>query len=106
MVMNQFNYTIIEIYDLSNIVCINSELCDILHIDKINDVNILYKNQYINNHKRFTQLPWNENVNHWLNITNPADLKNEIYNYFSYNNNRSKFAIKTKIQDVDFVLDF
>ena len=103
--MNNFGYKIIEIYDFSNIICINKELKEKLDI---NDVSIeeLYKQQYINNHNRFNCLPWNENVNYWLEIKDKEVLKNEIINYFSTNNNRSKFEIKTKIFNKDFKVDY
>lgn len=107
-VMNNNNYKILSIYDLNNILCINDELCKSLEIEYINSdeyIKKLYKEQYIDNHIRFKKLPWNENVNYWLNINSNEILKKEITNYFITNNNRSKFKIKTKVENVDFSIE-
>jgi hypothetical protein len=107
-VMNDNNYKIISLYDINNILCINEELCKSFEIQNTNTdeyIKFLYKNQYIDNINRFHILPWNENVNYWLNIHDVEILKNEITNYFVNNNNRSIFAIKTKIKDLDFSIE-
>ncbi len=107
-VMNDNNYKILSIYELNNIICINDELCETLKIECNNSkecIKQIYKKDYIDNLERFKSLPWNENINYWLDINDNELLKHEITNYFVYNNNRSKFQIKTKIQDVDFVIE-
>jgi hypothetical protein len=107
-VMNNNNYKIISIYDLNNILCINDELCKSYEIQCTNTdeyIKNLYKKEYIDNLNRLHVMPWNENVNYWLNIDDIEVLKNEINNYFVYNNNRSTFAIKTKIKDIDFSIE-
>ena len=103
-VMNHFGYKILEIVDKGNILCINNELCEVMGEDKTNNVNFLYRTQYIENHS-YATLPWNENVNYWLNITDPEVLKHEITKYFCNVNERSQFDIKTKVLDVDFSID-
>lgn len=106
--MNTNNYKILSIYDLNNIVCIDTELCGVLQIENTNSeeyVKALYKEGYIDRLERLHILPWNEGVNYWLNINNKEILKEEITNYFVYNNNRSRFEIKTKIKDIDFHIE-
>ena len=104
VLMNKYGYKILQIYELNNIVCINEDLCNVLYIDKTNNVEELYKSQYINNHTRFFHLPWNENVNYWLEIENDEVLRSEITNYFCNDNNRSKFEIKQKKLNIDFII--
>lgn len=107
-VMNANNYKIASIYHLNNIFCINDDLCKSLQIDSNNTddyIKNLYKKEYIDDFRRLRILPWNENVNYWLGISDAEILKNEINNYFVYNNNRSKFTVKTKIRDVDFSIE-
>ena len=106
VLMNKYNYKIIDIYDLNNILCISNEFCNSIGMNNNNNVEELYKNQYINNNKRLGNLPWSENVNYWLEIKDKESLKNEITNYFCNNNNRSTFVIKTKILDIDFSIDY
>lgn len=102
--MNQHGYKIIEVFELNNILCINHELCEVLGEDKTNNVEHLYKTQYVEKNP-LIELPWNQNVHYWLNITDPETLKREITNYFCNVNDRSKFDIKTKVLDVDFSID-
>ena len=93
---------------MNNILCINHDLCNSLNIDCTNtddDIKLIYKRDYIDNSSRFHILPWNENINYWLNINEHEILKQEITNYFVNNNNRSKFTIKTTIKDFDFYID-
>jgi hypothetical protein len=107
-VMNDNNYKVVSIYELNNILCINDDLCKSFEIDSNNtyeSITTLYKKEYIDNFNRFHILPWNENVNYWLTINDTEVLKNEISNYFVYNNNRSQFAVKTKIKDIDFSIE-
>ena len=104
IVMNKFGYKILQIHELNNILCINQDLCDVIGTDNIKNIDELYKTQYINDHNRFWQLPWNSNINYWLEIKDTELLKKEITNYFCNDNNRSKFAIKTKTLNVDFII--
>lgn len=104
-VMSENNYKILEIFDLNNIICINQQLCDAIGVDYKSDVNKLYNDGYISKKQRFTTLPWNDNVNYWLNIEDCEELKREIVNYFENINDRSQFEIKTKKRNVDFILE-
>jgi len=105
MVMDKYNYKILSIYELNNILCINQDLCNILNIDCKNDgIPELYKKEYINNLSRVSVLPWNSNINYWLDIKDSTILKNEIAHYFCHNNNRSVFKVKTKVENVDFTI--
>ena len=99
LVMKQHGYAITSIFDLSNIVALNCQHFPQLVIE---DINTIYKRDYIKNSSRFTQLPWNKNVNFWLTINNAEVLKNTIENYFTTKNERSKFTIKTKVKNLDF----
>jgi len=103
-VMNKFGYKIIRIHELNNIICINHDLCNIFGLDTINNVEQLYKAQYIDILERLDILPWNRNINYWLEIKHTESLKNEIINYFC-NNNISNFQNKNKILNVDFIVD-
>jgi hypothetical protein len=106
--MNYNNYKILSIYELNNILCINDELCKSLQIECFNSdeyIKNLYKKEYIDDLSRLQILPWNKNIDHWLNIEDSELLKKTIADYFTLNNDRSKFEIKNKIQDVDFLLD-
>jgi hypothetical protein len=114
-VMNNYGYKIIHIYDLNNILCINEDLYNTLcinedlyntlNLDITNNVEELYKNEYINNLERHYILPWNENVNYWLEIKDVNLLKSEIINYFCNNNDRSTAIVKNKIIDIDFIIN-
>jgi hypothetical protein len=101
-VMNENGYKILEIFELNNILCVNGDLCEALKEDPTNNVENLYKTQYIEKTERFNILPWNSNVNYWLDIKDPVLLKNRIINYFCNVNDRSKFEVKTKLLDIDF----
>ena len=106
--MNDNKYKILSIYQLNNILCINNDLCKLLDINSFNsDIYIknLYKKEYIDNTERTKILPWNDNINYWLNINDRELLKTEITNYFVFNNDRSKFKNKNKIKDVDFYIE-
>jgi hypothetical protein len=103
--MNENKYKILNIFDLNNIVCIDYPLCDAMGIDYTNDVNDIYKKDYVFQDRRLHVLPWNENINYWLDITDENILKYEIKNYYETNNDRSSFQIKTKIHNIDFILE-
>ena len=106
--MSENNYKVFSIYDLNNILCIDDELCKSLDIECSNSgeyIDNLYDSEYINASNRCVTLPWNDNVNYWLNISDTQILKNEIINYFVNINDRSKLKNKTKIKDVDFVIE-
>ena len=105
-VMDKYNYKILSICDLNNILCINFELCNLLSVDFETNIYDIYQSGYVARHnERMFHLPWNENVNHWLNIKDPDVLRSEILNYFTKINDRSLFQIKTKIEGVDFYIE-
>lgn len=101
-VMNQHGYKITQIYDLCNILCVSDEFDKTLPNRSIAEI---YTNDYIENPSRRQAMPWNENVEFWLTIDNADLLKNQIQIYFEYMNDRSKFIIKTKKKDIDFLLE-
>jgi hypothetical protein len=104
-VMSDNNYKILSIYDINNIICVNSELSEIIGLSEYIDINKIYMDGYINNIKR-KDFYWNNNVNYWLNIKDKDILKNEITNYFVNVNDRSKLLNKKKIKDIDFIIDY
>lgn len=105
-VFDKYHYKILSIRDLNNILCINFELCNLLSVEFESDVYNVYQTGYIARHdERMFYLPWNENVNHWLNIKDPDVLRCEILNYFTKINDRSLFQVKTKIEGVDFDIE-
>jgi hypothetical protein len=105
-VMDKYHYKILSICELNNILCINFELCNLLSVDFESNVYDIYQSGYIAQHdERIKHLPWNENVNYWLNIKDPALLKSEILTYFTKINDRSQFQVKTKIEGVDFYIE-
>jgi len=103
-VLDNYGYKILSIFELNNILCLNNDLFNILSVSKNYDITEIYKRDYINNHNRLSTLPWNENVNYWLEINDNNKLYNEILAYFTRNNDRSIFENKNKILNVDFKL--
>jgi hypothetical protein len=97
-VLAKFGYKVDSIFELNNILCVDNTLSN----DEPNDIAHIYKTEYIHNQSRLTTLPWNENVNYWLEIEDNVTLYNEIVTYFTTNNNRSVFQNKNKTKDVDF----
>lgn len=100
--MSSAGYKIVEIFDYGNIICVHSDFCKTLGVDNAPSIQDLYKTQYVDVVKSGKGLPWNANVNYWLDIQDPEILKDTITNYFCKVNDRSKFQVKTKKLDVDF----
>lgn len=103
-VMDKYNYSIVKILELNNILCVQDEICQQLNISKKN-IHDIYNKEYKLNLDRLKILPWNKDVNYWLDINDKHKLYYEILNYFTKNNIRSKFKNKNKILDIDFILD-
>lgn len=104
-VMNANNYNILALYEMNNILCIDSELSNNLGIICYNNMSKLYKDGYVNQPKRLSQFPWNNDVDYWLHINDTNELKMEIQDYFCNKNTRSHFDNKTKIINDDFIID-
>jgi hypothetical protein len=104
-VLDKHEYKIISIFELNNILCIHNNVSDFTSIHTNDDIYEIYKKDYINNQTRINILPWNKDVNYWLEINDNLKLYNEILNYFTLNNIRSIFENKNKILDEDFILD-
>lgn len=104
-VLDEYGYKIESIFELNNILCLNNDLYTSLELNQNYDISKIYKRDYIYNNSRFSILPWNENINYWLEINDNEKLYNEILNYFTKNNNRSIFQNKNKILNIDFSLD-
>lgn len=103
--MAENNYNVLALYDLNNILCIESQVCETLGLTYYKNINNLYRDGYVNHPKRPSYFPWNNDINYWLNITDKYKLKDEITNYFCNKNERSQFENKNKIKDVDFFID-
>jgi hypothetical protein len=103
VLMKKHGYSIIDMYDLNNILCVNSDLSSIL-VMEAQSVDELYEEQYTKHPKRLEMFSWNSDVSHWLEIKDKDALKDNIIEYFCNNNNRSRMEIKTKERS-DFVID-
>jgi hypothetical protein len=100
-VMNANNYGILDLYEMNNILCIDSDIANNLNIICYKNMLNLYKNRYINNPNRIKQFSWNNNINYWLEIEDKECLKNEIIKYFETNKDRSNII---HIQNIDFII--
>jgi hypothetical protein len=100
-VMDENEYTLVTIYELNNIICVDSR-CMVLDVDR--DIFEIYRAGYTRDASRFEVLPWNQDVNYWLEIRTVDALVLEILYYFTFENPRSMFEKKTKTRGVDFLL--
>lgn len=82
-VLTPLNYHIIRIIEGNNIVAIHNDYFDSEHIiNKLKcDIKTMYQTEYGNS--MLQHFPWNKDINHWLTIKNPIELKNDIFNYFT-----------------------
>lgn len=103
VLMKKHGYSIIDMYDLNNILCVNSDLYSILGMEA-QSVDELYEEQYAKHPKRLEMFPWNYDVSHWLEIKDKNALKDDIIEYFCKYNIRSRMEIKTKERG-DFIID-
>jgi hypothetical protein len=103
-VMKQNNYTIVKVFDLCNILCISNDLCESIGWNQTSDIKELYRNGYVLDERRTIQMPWNENVNHWLTLEDIDLVKQDIETYFEFVNDRS-ISNKSFIKDIDYVLE-
>lgn len=100
-VMDENQYTLATIFELNNIVCIDSTC---MQLDNPRNIFDIYRTGYMADMSRLEVLPWNQDINYWLQIRTLDALKLEILYYFTCENSRSKFEKKTKTLDVDFRL--
>jgi hypothetical protein len=99
-VMRENGYTIVSLYDMNNILCIHNSVLS----GSYPTVEQIFKTQYANVPHRAASFPWNQNVDHWLSITDKDALVEEITHYFENVNDRSNLSIKTKNKGVDFII--
>jgi hypothetical protein len=92
-VMKKYNYTVVSIYELNNIMCMANEF---VNTSSIPSVDQLYQMQYVNCQYRLQALPWNIDVDYWTQIKNKKSLCDEIAYYFEE---------KNKVKNVDFLID-
>jgi hypothetical protein len=81
---SKLNYSFYDIYDINNLVFINNEVIEYMHLDK-GDINLKYEEHYKFNLNSKKSYPWNSDVEYWQNIRNHNDLKNEIIEYYEKN---------------------
>ena len=100
-VMKNSNYTIVDILNYNNILCVSNDLLE--NTDNYNVIDI-YNNRYKNIDRSL--LYWNMNVDYWLYLENKYQLYYEILRFFT-NCHRCHRAIDTKdhILNDDFTLD-
>jgi hypothetical protein len=102
-VLARHGLSIIDIYDVNNILCIDAELGKLLNIPIPEDISKLYVERYVNDPDRLA-FHWNESVNYWLTMMDrPKELHGEIVEYFETKNERSTWPVKTKKNFEDFV---
>jgi len=108
-VMEAHQYQIVGVYELNNILCIDTmcmpECMTECMTEMKGDIGEIYRAGYANNASRHKELPWNQNINYWLEIRTLEALKAEILFYFTQDNGRSKFERKTKIWGKEFLLE-
>ena len=90
-VMKDNNYTILCIYDVNNILCIDNKYLEKLGIIP-REISNIYSEDYINNSERM-KFYWNNNVNYWFEIKDTNKLKEEIINFFSNKSQGKDFII-------------
>jgi len=104
-VMDEHQYKILSVYELNNMLCCNVELCDTLGLDRATDEMGVYRKGYKSKlSERIEHLPWNAGVERWLHINDKHKLIDEIRHYFTQVNDRSQFAVKTKVEGTEFLL--
>ena len=103
-VMNTNNYSILDLYEMNNILCIDTDIANNLNIKYWTNMTNLYKTRYINNPNRMKQFPWNNNINYWLTIEDNIQLKNEIIKYFESIKDKSNINHINHIQNIDFII--
>lgn len=100
-VFKENKYSILQIYDFSNIVCAQ----DTLVLEPIVSIDKMYKEQYVEHPDRKTAIWWNKSVDYWLDIEDTEELAFEINRYFSVNNERSRLNQKKHL-GVDYSLEY
>lgn len=99
-VLSPLGYNIITLIEGNNLVAINKKYFD--YSSKLS-IKEIYEREYVN--KYLTNYPWNRDVNHWLTIKNPEELKNDIFDYFTTNRKmRGEKTLGVPKNKNDFVL--
>jgi len=101
-VISKHGLSIIDIYELNNMLCVNTEMAKKMNIHIPIDIYDLYRSRYVNNAERYS-FHWNESVNYWLTMNNPSELCDEIRRYFETKNERSTWPVKTKTHMAEFI---
>jgi len=80
-VLNPLNYSIIGLTsEGNNLVAINNDDFQFNILDQKLPEEI-HRKYYVDT--KLNNFPWNRDVNHWLNIKDPEELKNDIFDYFT-----------------------
>jgi hypothetical protein len=87
-VMQENGYAILQIHGGNNILCIDKQL--LMPDSRVRDVKTIYDQDYKLNPVSRSFFPWNEDVNYWLDITDPHVLVDMINEYFTKFNPRGK----------------
>lgn len=87
-VMEEHNYAILQIDGGNNILCIDKQFLAAQSI--LRDIKTIYDQDYKYNSQSRSFFPWNEDVNYWLDITDPYTLVDSIHEYFTKFNPRGK----------------
>jgi hypothetical protein len=104
-VFSQYGYTIVDMYEYDNIIVVRNDIITSCSITNVPNIKSIYEHGYTKKESRFTMRPWNQSVEYWQHITDTDFLRQNIIYYFENINERSKFDIKTKRLNVDFLCE-
>lgn len=102
-VLDEHGYSIIEIFELQNIICIDSSIS----VDDRRCIQQIYKEDYIDKSGREEELWWNKGVNYWLELDTIDELMFDIIRYFRVTDaNIRRDRIKAKQINIDYSLEY
>lgn len=87
--LKKYNYTVVSLFEGNNVVFIDNKYLNMINLPE-RTLEQIYFQGYLP-YLQGNAFPWNEDVNHWLNMRNDPDkLRQEIFTYFTQNNIRGK----------------
>ena len=85
----KYDYTVVSLFEGNNVIFVDNKYLNILNLPQ-KTINQIYLEGYLP-YLNGGAFPWNEDVNHWLNMVNEPDkLRQDIFTYFTQNNVRGK----------------
>jgi hypothetical protein len=99
-VMKNNNYTIVDMYDMNNILCVSNHLLDTEHVYNVIDI---YDEKYKKRDR--SSLYYNMNVDHWLSLDNKYELFYDILIFFTHCHRGHRLMIDVPhVLNKDFIL--